>query len=158
MLIIIIALTFSACALEKNDYEEDLTMIKVVLYRGPTEIYLFELKMDGMLNVLSGNRYINDFTNPRNIDIVKSNSILLSEDQLLFFNQKIELTQNSEFSGGFVRGAWNVKILLGDEMYHFSYGSLNNENFNKLVTMFIEMSPIEIVDRVGRAVRPIIIN
>jgi len=156
--ILFIVLTLSACGHNENDFDGDLIMIRAILYRGPREIYLFDLRYDGILAVLSGDRYVDDFTDPKNIDIVKSDNIVISEDQLLLFNQKIHHIQNSEFDGGFARGAWNVILICVNETYRFSYGRANDEIFDGLISMLIELAPFEIRDNAGRAVKPIVVN
>lgn len=160
ILAIILAITLSSCIIYENQTSSkggDI-MLRAALYRDFTGIYIFVLGYDGTLEVFSGEGNVSNTTTPEDIDIIKNDNIVLSEEQLAQFNQIISEIQGSIPEGGFARGAWFAKIELDDATYRFAYGMANDENLDKLVTMLIEASPFEIVDNTGRTVEPIAIN
>jgi len=140
-------------------------MVTVALYRGPSElhilqseIYIFQLKSDGALEVFYGDRFADDFIDPKNINLVKNERKVLSEDQLVQINQKINQIKNSEFEENLVRHGWNAIIKCSGKSYRFAYGRANDKNHDELVTMLIEISPFEIVNSAGHVVEQVIID
>lgn len=129
--------------------------IKVALFRTSTEIYLFKLESDGTFEVLSGDRYTDDFTDSNNIDVVKTESKILTEYQLTELNQLLSQIQNFEQSDRVVRGGWEVIINYDGEKYRFTYGAAKDKNLDAFVTMLIQNSPFKIADNAGNAVNPV---
>ena len=130
-------------------------MIKVVLVRTSKEIYLFDLKTDGMLEVLSGDRYMDDFTDAQNINIIKTESKRLSDEEFMELSEVISKIQDFKPSKGVIRSAWDVIIKLDDRTYRFTYGNASDKNLDELITYLIELSPFDIVDIAGNPVQPV---
>jgi hypothetical protein len=159
----LIILTQSSCILNSDTKEpiEDFIeakpfIITVSLYRYSNELYLFRLKTDGTLEVLFADRYIN-LIDPQNeeMDIVKSDSKVLSQDQLVKLNQIVNQIQDYESNRRTVRGYWDVVVKFEDEIFRFTYGDANDKKLDELITMLIDISPFEIVNDAGLIIDPV---
>ena len=144
-------------SIETESIEVDPIEVTISLFRYSNELYLFRLKIDGTLEVLLADRYIN-LIEPQNIemDIVKSSSIMLSQDQLAKLNQIVRQIQDFEPNRSIiVRGAWDVVASIGGEICNFTYGVAKDKNLDELVTMLIEISPVKIVNDAGLIIEPV---
>ena len=160
--------------------EDVSIIAEVNLYRAIGENYVFILNSDGKLEVLFGIDSLPEFidiesfaeslkkeqdemldalereglrASIRPSDLIEEETIILSEEQLEHFIRKVNalpypVEENNLFQVS--APVWRVVIKHGEKTHIFAYGRAREQALDVLVSMFIEASPIEVVDRDGR--------
>ena len=176
-MILIIVLDLSACNIgSKNKFEGETIMLEVLLdkiahIRDPVMIgtYIFRLFSNGNLEVFFGEEHISgfysrirrftddaflihqnfdNFINSNYLVIIESGSVIISSEQLMQFEEKInQLKEESEPAGSPVMGIglWRVILRVGNKKQGFIYGVARDETLDEIVDMLIEVSPVEVI-------------
>jgi len=116
-------------------------------------VYYFHLTLNGKLNIFTG--IVSNFglEDEKIEEIEKEKTIKLSVKQ--FDEVKTLLENLGEFQGEKyqILDDWECLILYQGNQYEFTYGVSKNENYDALVSKFVEFSPM-IIECDGYEVKP----